>query len=43
MNKKFKRLNVKMKQHILNSEYIAMEQLPVEITRNIYEYDPTYR
>ena len=27
----------------MNSNYIAMDKLPVEITRIIYDYDPTYR
>ena len=27
---------------MLNCKYIAMDKLPVEITRIMYEYDPTY-
>ena len=28
---------------MLNSKYIAMDKLPIEVIRNIYEYDSTHK
>ena len=42
INKTFKHLNVKIKYTYNLNIYRVMDKLPIEVIRNIYEYDPTY-